>query len=255
MMNINIFPRLTEGAQVSPIENGWRLQIPPGSTGVYRWAQLDDYMNLPRKAFPHQAPFEMRLRARVSAANLPGTWGFGLWNDPFSSGLGLSGMRRWLPALPQAAWFFHASEQNHLSLRDDLPANGMLMGVFQSAGLPVWALLPIVPLLPGLVIPAAARMLRRAARVLIKEDARQLMMDFREWHEYRLVLLPGGVKFFVDGQLQFETVITPRSRMGLVLWLDNQFAAFRPDGRLAFGTQACSETAWMEIVDLEITAE
>jgi hypothetical protein len=38
----------------------------------------------------------------------------------------------WLPALLQAAWFFHPSEENYQSLREDLPTNGMLAATFRS---------------------------------------------------------------------------------------------------------------------------
>ena len=251
-MKVQLFPRLTKGADVRPVGNGWRLQIPAGPADVYRWAQLDDTLPLRRKDFQWKAPFEMRLRARVSAADIEGTWGFGLWNDPFSMGLGLGGMRRWMPALPQAVWFFHASPQNYLSLRDDMPANGMLMGVFQSARLPVWALLPAFPLLPALLVPPLGRLLRRAARRLVKEDARQLSLDFREWHDYRIVWTPEKTQFDVDGLNCFETSLSPKGRLGLVLWVDNQYAAFRPDGRLSFGTLPAREPAWLEITDFEV---
>lgn len=251
MNNTFLSTRLTAGARVTPVENGWRLSIPPGAAGAYRWAQLDDYMDLPRKAFRHAAPLALSLRARVSAQCLPGTWGFGLWNDPFSMGLGVGGARRRLPALPQTAWFFHASDDNYLSLRDDLPANGMLMGVFQSARLPAWSLLPAAPLLAGLALPPLARLLRRAARWLVKEESARLELDFTGWHEYRLEWRAEGVRFAVDGETRFETRLSPRGRMGLVLWVDNQFAAFRPDGQVRFGTKANPLEAWLEITDVE----
>src|SRR5512144_3136865 len=114
-----LIPRTTSGAQVVRLTSGgWRLEIPAGSAGRYRLAQLDDYSNLPRRAFPWQAPLSLSLRARASQSSLPGTWGFGLWNDPFALSLGFGGERR-IPALPNAAWFFFASAPNYLSLRDD----------------------------------------------------------------------------------------------------------------------------------------
>ncbi len=61
-----------------------------------------------------------------------------------------------------------------------------------------------------------------------------------------------GMRFAVDGQTVLETPISPRGPLGLVLWVDNQFAAFRPDGRLAFGTLASEGPAFLEIASPSI---
>jgi len=39
-----------------------------------------------------------------------------------------------------------------------------------------------------------------------------------------------------------------------VLWIDNQFAAFPPSGRLGTGTLATLEPAWLELADLDVEA-
>jgi len=83
----------TPEASVTPLKVGaWRLEFPPGPQGRYRLAQLDDYSHQSRKSFPWQPPVTLSLQARVSAPALPGTWGFGLWNDPFSLSLGFGGV-------------------------------------------------------------------------------------------------------------------------------------------------------------------
>src|SRR5437879_6259384 len=98
-MTPKLRPRTTPGADVETIAPGhWRLTMPAGPAGRYRLAQLDDYAGLRRAGFPWQPPLRLALRARVSAAGLPGTWGFGLWNDPFGIGVGLGGGARRLPA-------------------------------------------------------------------------------------------------------------------------------------------------------------
>jgi hypothetical protein len=66
-----------------------QLYIPPGPEGRYRLAQLDDYMDAPRAAFRWAPPLRLHMRARVSNGSIPGTWGFGFWNDPFSMGMGI----------------------------------------------------------------------------------------------------------------------------------------------------------------------
>ncbi|MFO3796873.1 MAG: hypothetical protein ACK8QZ_06255, partial [Anaerolineales bacterium] len=109
--------------------NHWQLEMRAGSGRVYHLAQVDDYKALRRKDFPNRPPFSMVVRARASHAAIPGTWGFGLWNDPFGFSLGFGGAPLRLPTLPQAAWFFHASPENYLSFRNDQPGNGFLAQV------------------------------------------------------------------------------------------------------------------------------
>ena len=175
-------PRFTSGARVTRLDDRlWRLEIPAGPAGRYRLAQLDDYAALPRPGLPWQPPITLALRARASAASLPGTWGFGLWNDPFGFSLGFGGNRR-LPALPNTAWFFFASPENHLSLRDDLPVSGPLAAVFRSPHWPAWRYLLAAPLLPLMALPALARLLRRMARRYVQQDAASLALDLAGWH-------------------------------------------------------------------------
>jgi hypothetical protein len=101
--------RITGSARIDEIANGWKLSLPSGDANEYRLAQLDDYTNLKRGYFPHRQGLELQLRAKASHTDLPGTWGFGLWNDPFGFLFGFGGTRGRLPVLPNAAWFFFAS--------------------------------------------------------------------------------------------------------------------------------------------------
>lgn len=244
--------RHTPGAKVEKLSpNQWRLGIPAGPAGRYRWAQLDDYMHCPRSAFRWKPPFHLELRARVSAVEPPGTWGFGLWNDPFSVSLGLRGMARRLPALPNAAWFFFASRHNYLTLRDDHPAKGLLAATFSSPAIPSPLLALGLLSLPLLAWPPTARFLRRLARRFVQEDAARLEIDPTEWHTYCLEWHREAVHFLLDGDICFETNAAPRAPLGLVVWIDNQYAAFPPEGRLRFGTLPYPEPAWLEVVLLE----
>jgi hypothetical protein len=38
--------------------------------------------------------------------------------------------------------------------------------------------------------------------------------------------------------------------LGFVLWVDNQYAAFRPDGRVGLGSLEYEQPAWIEISGL-----
>lgn len=268
-------PRNTPDATVIPIENGWRLEIPAGPAGKYRLAQLDNY----RKNLPLSAPSTLRLRCRVSPpfhppifaqsnsateeneggrkwgerGGVPGTWGFGFWNDPFTVSLGLQGTARRLPVLPNAGWFFHASDANHLSLHNSLPAQGFLAQSFSSPKIPSLLLAPGLLTLPLLGWKPSARWIRAIADKIICEDAVRLELDVTQWHEYTLRWNPGHMEYFVDGQIVFETAVSPKGPLGLVIWIDNQFASFTPDGKIKAGTEANPVPAWMEITDFAIS--
>ncbi|MBN2391434.1 MAG: hypothetical protein JXR84_11960 [Anaerolineae bacterium] len=244
--------RTTSGAEVvSPASGQWRLCIPGGQGGGYRLAQLDDYSTLPRTRFRWYPPVSLELRARVSAVDLPGTWGFGLWNDPFTASLGMAGTARRLPALPEAAWFFCASPPNYLALHDTHPAQGLLAATFASRRISAPLLAVALPALPLLAWSLTARWLRMAARRFVVEDALLLDLDPTQWHSYRLDWCRDAVSFAVDGEPCFSTPVAPRAPLGLVLWIDNQYAAFPPDGRLRFGTLP-NPLAWLELADLTI---
>lgn len=56
----------------------------------------------------------------------------------------------------------------------------------------------------------------------------------------------------VDNQVVLETGLLPKGRLSLVIWIDNQYAAFTPEGQLRYGTQETSESPWLEISCLTI---
>ena len=244
---ISLHPSTTAGAEARVSGPGaWRLSIPGGPKGAYRWAQVDDTYGLARRTFRWRAPFTLDLRARVSGADLPGTWGFGTWNDPFSAGLGVSGAGVRLPALPNAAWFFNASSANHLAFHEGHPAQGFLAATFSAPRVPSALTLLGLPGLPLMALPSSARLVRRVLAGLIREDAAQLDLDVTEWHMYRMDWQEKSCRFTVDGRMVFETGISPRGPLGLVVWVDNQYAAFPPDGKISSGTLA-GLAAWMEV--------
>jgi hypothetical protein len=251
-----LHPRLSAGGRIEPAgKDTWRLEIPAGPKASYRLAQLEDYTNLRRDSFLWNPPATLSLRARASDQEIPGTWGFGLWNDPFSASLGLGGGSRRLPALPNAAWFFFASPPNYLSLRDDLPAQGALSASFRSPNVPGLLLALSVPVLPLFFLPAAARLLRRLGRRFIQQDAGAMTFDPTEWHAYSIAWNKDLIVFRVDGQQVFDTKMVPSGPLGMVIWVDNQFAALPPNGRLAFGNLDNPKAAWIEIkIDFQVVA-
>jgi hypothetical protein len=250
----------TQNAQVEKIDNGWRLGIGCGDSTRYRDAQLDDYSGLPRYKFPHQT-LTLSLRARASSASIPGTWGFGLWNDPFGLSLGFGGNPFRLPALPNAVWFFHASSENYLSFKSPSTtppasrnggsaqgevANGFLAQTFRSPKFH-----PLL-MLAGLAFPFSRRDTRKLLSKVIAEDGVKLGADVTQWHSYKFEWSQERVIFWVDQLRVFESLASPNPPLGIIIWIDNQFAAFTPEGKIGFGVLENPEPAWIEICDLEI---
>jgi hypothetical protein len=257
MISPNLKVVCSPGSLVTPAEGGvWRLEVPAGAGGKYRIAQLDDYTGTPRRQFPWRPPVTLSMRARASAETLPGTWGFGLWNDPFSLSLGFGGGTRRLPALPNTAWFFHAAPPNYLSLRDDLPAQGFLAAAFRSVIMPAPLLAALSPGLVLFSMPVTARLLRRLGRRLIRQDAVLVGEDRKlmpvDWHIFRIDWNLDRTIFLVDGKVLLDTPVSPRGPLALVIWIDNQYAALPPSGRLSFGALPNPQPAWIEISDLSL---
>ena len=246
-------PRTTPGSQVKSLDgDGWRLEIPAGPAGRYRLAQLDDLDGLPRRSLPWRAPLRFKLQARASSAQIPGTWGFGLWNDPFGFSLGFGGGQRF-PALPDAAWFFFASPHNYLSLQDDLPANGGMAVTFRSKPLPAPLLALGALSVPLLALHPFSRLLRRLGRRFVEQGASSLEINPVEWHTYEVVWEAERTVFGIDKKLVLETGVSPHGPLVLVIWVDNQYAAWHPDGRLHWGTLANPEPAWVEVREIQIS--
>ena len=255
-------PRHTPNANVAEISRDsahYRLSILSGFSDSYRLAQLDDYALLSRKRFPHRAPLSTSLRtglrlslsARTSSNSIAGTWGFGLWNDPFGLSLGFGGRPFRLPALPNAVWFFGASKENYLSFKDTgrgdpaptVAANGFLAQTFRAPKFHQWLMVA------GLALPFSRKLARRLLGKVINDDGVALSVDVTQWHRYKLDWSLKRVSFEVDDAQVFESSVSPNPPLGLVIWIDNQYAAFTPEGKLGMGVLEGKE-AWLEIKDL-----
>ncbi len=236
--------RTTPEASITKTEKGYLMKIPAGDSYAYRFAQIDDYFGLPRRKFPHHA-LTLSLRARTSSSTIPGTWGFGLWNDPFGMSLGFGANRFRLPTLPNAAWFFGASAENHLSFSDK-PAQGFLAQSFRSPKFHA-SLIPA-----GMLLPFSAKTTRRMLSKVIAEDSSALGVDVTQWHSYKLEWSESRVAWYLDEVQVSESPVSPNPPLGLVIWIDNQFAAFKPDGKIGFGVLEGGEE-WLEIEDLVMT--
>jgi hypothetical protein len=164
-------------------------------------------------------------------------------------------MARRAPALPNTAWFFFASPPNYLSIRDDLPANGFLAATFSSPRLPGGLLALGLPAAPLLAWPAFARLARRIGRGAVRQSAALLDVDPSQWHTYQIEWQAQQVVFSVDDRALHSTPVSPQGPLGLVLWIDNQYAAFTPTGRFGVGTLPTPAQACLELKDISVESD
>ena len=120
-----------------------------------------------------------------------------------------------------------------------------------SPRLPALLLALGVPFTPLLAWRVTARRLRKMARSLVRQVAALMPHAPTAWHRYSLEWTAEQARLWVDDRLVLETDCVPQAPLGLVLWLDNQYAALPPDGRLGYGTLD-NPACWIEIKDLEI---
>ena len=51
----------------------------------------------------------------------------------------------------------------------------------------------------------------------------------------------------------FDSEISPNPPLGLVIWIDNQYAAFTPEGKIRFGVLENPKPEWLEIKDIDVS--
>lgn len=227
----------------------WQLLLPP-VRGVYADAQIDDYgLASGRATYPWQPGTMLSLRARFSHGRdlLRGTAGFGFWNAPLGDPT-----IKW-PALPQAAWFFFASEPSDLPYRVHEPGRGWFAATLDAATKRALLLAPLAPLLLLL------NQVRRLRSLVWPPVQRALGISFAtnpapmtEWCAYELHWLEDGCAFIVDGRTILRTSHSPHGPLGFVCWIDNQYLVATPRGRLSWGTVDTAVTQRLEIDALSL---
>lgn len=73
-----------------------------------------------------------------------------------------------------------------------------------------------------------------------------------QWHTYSLDWNSERVTFKIDGDTVHQTAAPPLGPLGVVIWIDNQYAAFPPDGHLGYGTLESQQSHWIEINSLSV---
>jgi hypothetical protein len=239
-------PFLAGSARMDAIAGGVRLSIRPQAG--YSDAQLDDTHARSRREFLHRPPMTLSLEARASAPSPGGTLGFGFWNDPFPSWAGEAGARRWLPASPRALWFFHASVPSDLPFSPAGPGSGWTAAVYRGPALPDALVTPIALAGgAGMLLPPLRRSLMRAYWRLFEGRQSAPLTGLDTWHAYRIDWQDDRVNFTVDETPVLVADMRITGPLGLVVWIDNQWAALSTRGGLQAGLLTSRDDQWMEI--------
>lgn len=223
-----------------------RLALPPGSASRYHNAQISDY-GAASRSFDNGPPLRLELRARAGG-EISGTAGFGFWNQAFVPGE--RGFR-----LPQALWFFFGGCANDIALAKGLPGNGWKAATFDARNWRFRALLPVAPL--GFLL-MRSRALYEALWPLGQGaiGVREAALDpslLEAFHTYSLEWRQAGAIFAVDGEVALRAPSAPRSRLGFIAWIDNQYAIVTPQGRFGRGLLDIPQEQSLQLRDITIT--
>jgi hypothetical protein len=106
----------------------------------------------------------------------------------------------------------------------------------------------------GLALPFSRKTTRKLLSKVIDEDSSAISVDVTQWHRYRLEWEAKRTAWYVDDALMFESSVSPNASrpLGVIIWIDNQYAAFTPEGRIAFGVLE-GEEEWLEVEDIVIS--
>ncbi len=224
-----------------------RLIMEDAHTGTYSDAQIADLDYSNAGAWPWRPPVRMSIRARAShpAGAFMGTMGFGFWNYPFSPNV--SRYR-----LPQAVWFFYASEPSNMALVPSVPGGGCWKAASLNVPrLPFFLLAPTAPLAIFLMrIPALYRSLWPIGQRAVAAYETALPVNMDEWHTYKLEWESDRARFWVDDLQVLEALNVPGGPLGFVAWVDNQYAIATPQGHFGWGLVKAPGIQYVEIAQL-----
>jgi hypothetical protein len=148
---------------------------------------------------------------------------------------------------PRTLWFFHASPPSDLPFSPGGPGSGWTASTLVGPRLPGLAITP-------LGVAAAGGMMVRALRPLVMRAYWRWMRGVQspplggldEWHRYEIDWEVRQARLSVDGRVVLEGP-SPPGPLGLVIWIDNQWAAFSRTAGLRFGVLPSLPPAWLEI--------
>jgi hypothetical protein len=156
--------------------------------------------------------------------------------------------------LPQAIWFFFASEPSNMALAKGVEGFGFKAATLDASSPATKLLLPFAPL--GVLacrVPALYRVLWPAAQRVLKISEKPISAAMEEWHDYEVAWSVQGARWVVDGVEMWRSSFSPCGSLGFVAWMDNQYMITTPQGCIRNGTVATGEQ-WLEIASLSVGA-
>ena len=78
-------------------------------------------------------------------------------------------------------------------------------------------------------------------------------IQLTEPHIYQIDWLKDRVIFSIDDQTIHASPYSPHGKMGIVIWIDNQYAIVTPQGRFGWGLIEISEPQWIDLYEWSIT--
>jgi hypothetical protein len=153
-------------------------------------------------------------------------------------------------AAPQCAWFFYGSPPHDIPLAEGVPGSGWKAQTLSFRRLPAFLLALIAA---GGTLLAAAPLTRRwafrLARRFYSADDQLLGIDPSQWHTYVIEWTASAARFFVDGTEVLCSAHPPHAPLGLVLWIDNQYAFASPEKGFGFGVLPLDREQALELED------
>ena len=224
-----------------------RLTLPPASASRYHDAQISDYSASARD-FGNAPPLRLELRARANG-EIRGTAGFGFWNQAFVPGE--RGFRR-----PQALWFFFGGAANDIALAQGVAGRGWKAATFDARNWRFLALLPLAPI--GFLLmrrPWLYQTLWPLGQAAIGVNEAALDMSLLEaFHTYSIEWRRDDAIFRVDGDIVLRARKVPRSRLGFIAWIDNQYAIVTPQGKFDHGVLDIAHEGSLWLQDISISS-
>lgn len=235
--------RLTVGSAWIEENYGLRLILRNSPAGYLCSAQLDDYICHAREDYPWEPPVTLRLRARTNlpSGELPGTTGFGFWNNMAPL------WNNHMEVFPNWIWFYYASPETRISPTAS-PPSGWKASVVQGGPGGESAMAVNDSLLR---IPLIGKYLGK-----VSMPAVETMLDgwdFSTWHDFEIIWNREVIHFRIDDEEVLEAHLRMTARLAFYAWIDNNYTGIRDNGDVVPGYLAIREEQALMIDHLEIT--
>ena len=122
-----------------------------------------------------------------------------------------------------------------MALALNVPGNGWKAATIDATRPAALAIAPLAPLI--LLLNQSKKLYKKlwpfVERNLCIAEQPLDQAIMRDWHTYTIDWQINQVQLSIDQRIVLSTSRSPRGPMGFVAWIDNQYAAFTPEGKIA----------------------